>query len=139
MSILDKAMEFAGEFASLDDELMRYTYLIELGTLLPAMEISEKIDENIFEGCQSKVWLKLSVNSGMINISADSNTAIMRGVLYVIREIYSGAMPEEMADCETDILEILNLKNEFTSERSQGITGILKSIKTFAKNEMNNN
>ena len=131
MAVKEKIAELQAEFGDLEDALMKYTYLIELGTLLPEMAEEDRTEEALVKGCQAKVWLHLANRKGRLIIQADSNTAVMRGALYLVREVYHDVVFDEIADAPKDLFEVLGL-NEFLIGRRQGISGIQRMIFDYA-------
>ena len=85
-SISSVLAQLKGEFASLPDGFARYSYLTELSALLsPPREVRQ--DQFLYRGCQSKVWLHVTVENGLCHLAADSDTLIIRGILSLFREL----------------------------------------------------
>ena len=66
MKIKDIQDQIVEEFDIFDSWMDKYEYLIELGKSVPVIDDSNKIEENIIKGCQSKVWLHAEKNNGLI-------------------------------------------------------------------------
>lgn len=131
MTVKEKIAELQIEFQELEDALMKYTYLIELGTLLPEMPEEDKIDRYLVKDCHAKVWLKLANPNGKLLIEADSNTAVMRGILYLIKEVCHKRSLEEIKDVPDNLFVLFGL-DYFLTERRHGIAGILQMIFDYA-------
>ena len=126
--------QLAGEFRQLEDDFLRYSSLVELGGLLPFLSTEERAAADLFPGCQSRVWLHMELRGGRFHLCADSDTVILRGLLYVLVTVYDGAPPEEAAGAAFSPLEELGLSGSFSPQRQGGIAGILEAIRGFCRN-----
>ncbi len=82
------------EFEELGDAFAQYTYLLELSARLPAMNDSEKESCVLVDGCQSQVRLAVTANDdGTMSVRGDSDTLIVRGVLFLIVRLRDGRVP----------------------------------------------
>lgn len=126
-SIPSVLAQLKGEFASLPDGFARYSYLTELSALLPRTpEVRQ--DRHLYRGCQSKVWLRVSVENGLCHLEADSDTLIIRGILALFRELLEGRPVPEVREARFDLLGELNLSEHFSSTRTAGVAGLLPEI-----------
>ena len=126
--------QLASEFAQLEDEFLRYTYLVELGGLLPPMAPEEKTSEHLFSGCQSRVWLVMEARNGRFYLRDDSDTVVMSGLLYLFVNIYNGTALADAANSSFDPLRKIGLTGSFSSPRQSGINGIVTGIRAFCQN-----
>lgn len=120
--------QLTSEFNSLPDPFLRYTYLIELGGLLPPMDSVWKRDKNLFQGCQSRVWVHTELRQGRLYLQADSDTVVMRGVLYLLHTAYNGALLSEARQAPFDILEKTGLMDEFPAQRGVGVRMLVRRV-----------
>ena len=89
--------EIINEFSLLDGDMeMTVFYVMELGQKLPPFAEEHKTEDNVVKGCQSKVWLTAKLEDGKIHFSADSNTAITKGLVSLLVRIFSGQTPEDI-------------------------------------------
>ena len=92
----------ADEFAGLGDWSERYQYLIELGPKLPAMPVGLKVEANRVRGCQSTVFLSARVRQqgtlAVVEFLADSDSAIVSGLIALLQRLFSGQPAEEILD-----------------------------------------
>ena len=84
MKVLDLENEIISEFEIFDNWMEKYEYLIELGKTLPIINPSEKKDENLIKGCQSRVWLYAEFNNNTISFYADSDAIISKGIISLL-------------------------------------------------------
>lgn len=124
--------ELKKEFASLKDGFARYSYLVEISALLPKEE-GIRDDRWLYNGCQSRVWLKVREEDGKCRIAADSDTLIIRGILYLLADLLDGRNSQEVLEADFDLLQDLSIGDQFSSERVLGISGLLPEIKKRLK------
>lgn len=125
--------EIIGEFEILgDDKESTIYYIMELGDQLPDFPETEKKEENIIKGCQSKVWLITSFQDGKIQFLADSNTAITKGLISLLIRVLSGRKAKEIIDADLYFIEKIGMGNIIGSQRSNGLSAMIKQMKLFA-------
>ena len=132
MRIAEKQQQYQLTFASFDDVFDRYTYLLSLSPQLPPLPEASRQEQHLVSGCQSKVWLVLSARDGTLDLQADSDTLLLRGLLFVLRDTLHGAALEEIAEADLSVLWKLGLNDLFTDARNQGLKEIISSIRVFA-------
>lgn len=122
-------------FESLPNWEEKYAYIIECGKSLKPLDVSNKIDANKVSGCVSQVWLIGTINkeTGFIFFEADSDSYLVKGLIYVLLQIYSGRSYETIISADTQqIFERLGLKAHLTPSRSNGFFAIAQRIKAIA-------
>ncbi len=120
------------EFALFDDWMDRYQYLIDLGRRLPALTASERVDENKIRGCQAQVWFVAEQKDGRLTFRAISDAAIVSGLIALLLRIYSGRYPQDILDTPPNFIVALELEQHLSATRSNGLSSMLKAIRTFA-------
>lgn len=133
MSIEKKIEEFKDDLELFDDELEKYQYIIDLGKKLNNLDEEEMLDENLVQGCTSKVWLVKDENDDILTFRADSNAAIVKGLVYIITTIFSNEKKDDINNLDINILDKLNLIEIITPNRQSGVQGMIKKIKEYAK------
>ncbi len=133
MSIEKKIEEFKDDLELFDDELEKYQYIIDLGKKLNPLDEKDMIEENLVQGCTSKVWLLKDGNSDTLTFRADSNAAIVKGLVYIITTIFSNEKKDEINSFDINILDNLDLTEIITPNRQSGVQGMIKKIKEYAK------
>ncbi|WP_416866154.1 MAG: SufE family protein [Imperialibacter sp.] len=125
--------EIISEFEILgDDRESKIFYIMELGATLPAMEESEKVDQNIIKGCQSKVWLTAELAGEVIKFSADSNTEVTKGLISLLIRVLSGQKPQDIMQAELFFIEKIGMGQLIGSQRSNGLSSMIKQMKLYA-------
>ncbi len=132
-SISEIQNEIIEDFSMLEGDLeMTNFYLIELGQKLPEMLETDKIEENVVKGCQSKVWLTAALRDDKIYYKADSNTTITKGLVSLLVRIFSGQSSDEIMNAELYFVEKIGMSRFIGTQRSNGFSAMLKQIKMYA-------
>jgi cysteine desulfuration protein SufE len=105
---------------------------MELGQKLPEMPESEKTEENIVKGCQSKVWLTAKLENDKIYFTADSNTAITKGLVSLLTRIFNGQKPEDILNADLYFMKKIGMERFIGTQRSNGFAAMIKQMKLYA-------
>jgi cysteine desulfuration protein SufE len=123
------------DFLDADD---RYRLLIDLGKDLPPMPDALKTDATLVRGCSASVWVYPIAADGALKFLADSNAAITKGIIALVLKTVEGKGLDEIAatDIET-LLAPFDLKNQLSSNRTQGIPNMIALIRETAARKSN--
>lgn len=125
--------EIVSEFLLLDGDMeMTVFYIMELGQKLPEMKAEQKTEENIVKGCQSKVWLTAKMENDRIYFTADSNTAITKGLVSLLIRILSGQTPDAILNAELNFMQRIGMERFIGTQRSNGFAAMIKQMKLYA-------
>lgn len=124
--------QIVDDFSLFPEWLDRYQYLIDLGRKLEPLEDSERCPENILEGCQSSVWLVMDGDRDAMRIRANSDAAIVSGLIALLIKVYDGAPPRAILDTEPRFIEELGLGQHLSLTRANGLGAMLAAIRTKA-------
>lgn len=125
--------EIVSEFALLDGDMeMTVFYIMELGQKLPPFADNSRTDDNIVKGCQSKVWLTASAVNGKVYFSADSNTAITKGLVSLLVRIFNGQTPEDVLNADLYFMKQIGMERFIGTQRSNGFAAMIKQMKIYA-------
>ena len=124
--------EVVDEFSMFDEWLDKYEYLIELGKSLKDYPESDKIDEKLITGCQSRVWLDYKVADGKIFFNADSDAIITTGIISLLIRIYSGRTPQEILSSDFSVVDRIGLKENLSPTRAGGLASMIEKIREVA-------
>jgi cysteine desulfuration protein SufE len=124
--------ELIEEFQFFDNWMDRYQYLIDLGRRLPEFPESQRTDANKIRGCQSQVWFVAEQHDGLLEFRAVSDAAIVSGLIAMLLRIYSGRRPQDILDTPPNFVTALELEQHLSPTRSNGLSSMLKAIRTFA-------
>ena len=133
MTINEIQDEIINEFSLLDGDMeMTVFYIMELGQKLPLMPETEKVEENIVKGCQSKVWLTAKLEDGKIFFTGDSNTAITKGLVSLLVRIFNGQSPETILNADLYFMQKIGMERFIGTQRSNGFAAMIKQMKIYA-------
>ncbi|MCS6975194.1 MAG: SufE family protein [Cyclobacteriaceae bacterium] len=125
--------EIISEFALLEgDTEMTLFYIMELGEKLEPMKEADKTDDNLVKGCQSKVWLTARLENDRVWFSADSNTAITKGLVSLLVRIFNGQTPDDIIHADLYFISKIGMERFIGTQRSNGFAAMVKQIKLYA-------
>lgn len=120
------------EFSGFDDWLDRYQLLIDLGSEQEPLPEEYKNDNNLIEGCQSRVWLQADYVDGKVKFRAESDALIVKGIVSLLIKVYSDHTPDEILSSEPYFVEAIGLKEHLSPTRSNGLLAMIKQMKLYA-------
>ena len=129
------------EINSVGDVLSQYTYLIEKSTKLPVMTDEVKEKSTKVDKCQSQVFLYLddsATDSDGLFLQADSDTLIIRGVLYCMLSLINGRSEHEITSCSFDFVDQTELRDAFSDSRLSGFRSIQDAIARLCRSSSRN-
>ena len=124
--------EIIAEFNDFDDWLDRYQLLIDLGGEQEPLPAEYKTDNNLIEGCQSRVWLQADYADGKVIFRAESDAMIVKGIVSLLIKVYSGHTPDEILASEPYFVEAIGLKEHLSPTRSNGLLAMIKQMRLYA-------
>jgi len=133
MSTMQAQQEIIEEFSLFDEWLDRYQYLIDLGRKLPELPAAERTDDRLLAGCQSRVWLISEGDAGRLVFRANSDAAIVSGLIALLLRVYSGRSAEEILATDPLFIERIGLKEHLSATRANGLNAMLRAIGNVAR------
>jgi cysteine desulfuration protein SufE len=124
--------EIIDAFRLFPEWLDRYQYLIDLGRKLPPLADEEKRDDQLLAGCQSRVWLYLQGDADRITIRANSDAAIVSGLIALLTQVYSGCTARQIVATEPYFIRDIGLADHLSPTRANGLHAMLIAIKAHA-------
>ena len=133
MNTLEEAKQSVIEdFSMYDEWLDKYEYLIDLGKNLEAYPESEKTEDKLIKGCQSRVWLDWRLEDGKLWFKADSDAIITKGIISLLINVYSSRTPKEIAADDFEFINQIGLKENLSPTRANGLVSMIDTIKAVA-------
>ena len=120
------------EFSDIDDWMDKYQMLIDLGTELDTLDEQYKNNQNLIDGCQSRVWIQCDYKDGKLYFTADSDALIVKGIIALLIQVISGHTPTEILDAELYFIDRIGLKDHLSPTRSNGLLAMIKQIRAYA-------
>ncbi|MBR1946861.1 MAG: SufE family protein [Bacteroidaceae bacterium] len=131
-TINEKQDNIIEEFSGFDNWLDRYQLLIDLGSEQPPLDEQYKTDNNLIEGCQSRVWLQADYVDGKVLFRAESDALIVKGIVALLIDVYSGHTPDEILGSDLYFVEAIGLKEHLSPTRSNGLLAMIKQMRLYA-------
>ena len=132
MTINEAQDEVVEEFSDFTDWMDRYQMLIDLGNDLEILNDQYKTENNLIDGCQSRVWLQCDYKDGKLVFTADSDALIVKGIIALLIQVMSGHTPSEILNADLYFIEKIGLREHLSPTRSNGLLAMVKQIKAYA-------
>ena len=141
MTINEIQDEIIEEFSGFDDWMDKYQLLIDLGNEQEPLEEKYKTEQNLIDGCQSRVWLVAdyveesgdrSQESGVIHFRAESDALIVKGIVALLIRVLSDNTHQEILDADLYFIEEIGLKEHLSPTRSNGLVAMVKQMRVYA-------
>jgi len=132
MTINEIQDEIIEEFSGFDDWMDKYQLLIDLGNEQEPLEDKYKTEQNLIDGCQSRVWLVADMDDQVIRFRAESDALIVKGIVSLLIRVLSGHTPQEILDADLYFIEEIGLKEHLSPTRSNGLVAMVKQMRLYA-------
>jgi cysteine desulfuration protein SufE len=133
MTVNQAQDEIIQEFSLLDGDMeMTVFYIMELGQKLPDMPAVDKTEDNVVKGCQSKVWLTARLEQNDLYFTADSNTAITKGLVSLLIRIFNGQSPDTILNADLYFMQKIGMERFIGTQRSNGFAAMIRQMKLYA-------
>lgn len=133
MTINEIQDEVIEEFSAFDDWMDKYQLLIDLGSEQEPLDEKYKTEQNLIDGCQSRVWLQCdNDDEGKLIFTAESDALIVKGIIALLIRVISGHSAQEILDADLYFIEHIGLKDHLSPTRSNGLLAMVKQIKAYA-------
>ena len=132
MTINEIQDEVIEEFQDFDDWMDKYQLLIDLGNEQKPLEEKYKTEDNLIDGCQSRVWLQAEMRNGLLHLEAESDALIVKGIVALLIRVLSDHTPQDILDADLYFIEQIGLKEHLSPTRANGLLAMIKKIRTYA-------
>ena len=133
MTINEIQDEIIEEFNDFDDWMDKYQMLIDLGNEQQLLPESAKTEQNLIDGCQSRVWLTAELTpEGLVHFEAESDALIVKGIVTLLIRVLSDHTPQEILDADLYFIERIGLREHLSPTRSNGLLAMLKQMRMYA-------
>ena len=133
MTINEIQDEIIEEFEGLDDWMDKYQMLIDLAGGLPKLDERYKTEDNLIEGCQSRVWLRaFQTDDGLLHFEAESEALIVGGIIALLIRVLSGQTPAEILNAQLYFIDRIGLHDHLSPTRSNGLVSMVKQMRIYA-------
>lgn len=135
MSIQETQEEIITEFNMCDSWTDKYALLIDYGNDLPPFPISERVNKNLLDGCQSKLWLYMETIDGKIIYHGDSDAILVKGLVALLMCVLSNHTAQEIISADIYFLDRIELRQHLSPSRSTGLDAMLNKMLSFAREQ----
>ena len=132
MTINEIQEEIIEEFAGFDDWMDKYQLLIDLGNDQKPLDEKYKTEQNLIDGCQSRVWLVADYRDGLVYFTAESDALIVKGIVSLLIRVLSGQAPKDILDADLYFIEAIGLREHLSPTRSNGLLAMVKQMRMYA-------
>lgn len=132
MTINEIQDEIIEEFSGFDDWMDKYQLLIDLGNEQAPLDEKYKTEQNLIDGCQSRVWLQADYEDGKIRFTAESDALIVKGIVALLIRVLSDHTPQEILDADLYFIDEIGLKEHLSPTRSNGLVAMVKQMRVYA-------
>ena len=128
MTINEIQDEVIEEFDEFTEWMDKYQMLIDLGNELEGLGAEYKTEQNLIDGCQSRVWLQCDIKDGKLVFTADSDALITKGIIALLIRVVSGHTPKDIIDADLYFIDRIGLRQHLSPTRSNGLLSMVKKI-----------
>jgi len=132
MTINETQDEIIEEFSDFQDWMDRYQLLIDLANDQPPLDERYKTENNLIDGCQSRVWLQADFDGNVITFTAESDALIVKGIIALLIRVLSGHTPQEILDADLYFIDRIGLREHLSPTRSNGLLAMVKQMRVYA-------
>ena len=133
MTIEEIQQEVIEEFEGFDDWMDKYQMLIDLGSEQKPLPEQYKVESNLIDGCQSRVWLQADLTpEGTIHFQAESDALIVKGIVTLLIRVLDNQTPDDILNADLHFIEDIGLKEHLSPTRSNGLLAMMKQMKLYA-------
>ena len=135
-SIGEVQQEIVDTFSFLEEWTDRYQHIIDLGRETDNFPEELKIEPNLIAGCQSQVWISSKMEGGRLFFLATSDSAIVKGLVYLLLMVYSGREPKEILNTPPSFIKEISLSEHLSPTRSNGLAAMVSTIMQIASRQI---
>ena len=132
MTIQETQDKIVKEFEQYTDWEDRYKRIIDLGREMKEIDQSYKTEKYKLNGCLSQVWVSAKLENGKIIFEADSDAAIVKGLIALLIKVYSNHTPDEILASPPEFVKKMGINNHLSPTRQNGLSAMMKQIQMYA-------
>ncbi len=133
VTLAEKQQLLIADYAIIDDEQERLAAVVDRARRSPPLPETERTEANRIRGCVSQAWIAAEMREGRCHFRSDADSPLVRGLLKLLCDFYSGATPADVAATEPALLEELGLARNLSPTRLNGLKAAVATIRAFAK------
>jgi cysteine desulfuration protein SufE len=134
VTLAEKQQQLIENYAIIDDPQERLAAVVDDARKMPPLPESERTEANRVKGCVSQAWISADLHDQRCRFRGDADSPLVRGLLKLICDLYTGATPAEVAATEPVLFEELGLARNLSPTRLNGLRSVRAKIREFAAN-----
>lgn len=132
MTLAERQRQLIEDYAIIPDPQERLAAVVDHARRRPPLSEAERTEDNRVRGCVSLAWVVGEVRDGLCYFRSDADSPLVRGLLVLLCDFYSGATPADVAATEPALLEELGLAKNLSPTRLNGLRSVRAKIHEFA-------
>ena len=124
--------EVIEEFSDFDDWMDKYQLLIDLGNDQQPLDPKYKTEQNLIDGCQSRVWITCEEHDGRLDFRAESDALIVKGIVSLVIRVVNHKTPKDILDAKLYFIDKIGLTEHLSPTRSNGLLAMIKQVRMYA-------
>jgi len=132
MTLAEKQRQLIADYSIIDDPQERLAAVVDQARRRPPLSEAERSASNRVRGCVSLAWVVAEVREGRCHFRSDADSPLVRGLLVLLCDFYSGATPADITATEPALLEELGLAKNLSPTRLNGLRSVRAKIREFA-------
>lgn len=133
MSLARKQQELIDDLLHIDDQQERLASIVDRAKRRPRLELAERTEENRVKGCISAAWVATDAHDGRCFFRGDADSPLVRGLVVLLCDFYSGAKPDEILAVDPTFLEALGFSRSLSPTRLNGLRSVRAKIREYAQ------
>lgn len=133
MTLAAKQLQFIERFRVFEDPRERLAAIVDRARRSPALSAAERTPLTRVAGCLSPVWVVAEFTGERCRFHADAESPVVRGLVTLLCELFSGATPADIVDFDVALLDELGLTRHLSPTRRHGLANVVAHIRTFAR------
>ncbi len=132
MTLAEKQQRLITDYLVIDDPQERLAAVVDRARRSPPLPDTARTEANRVRGCVSQAWITAELRDGLCQFRSDADSPLVRGLLLLLCDFYSGATPADVAATEPGLLEELGLAKNLSPTRLNGLRSVRAKIREFA-------
>jgi cysteine desulfuration protein SufE len=132
VTLAEKQQQLTDDYGIIDDPQERLSAIVDRARRLPSLSDTERSESNRVKGCISQAWIVGEMHEGRCAFRADADSPLVRGLLALLCDLYTGATPTEVAATDPTLIEALGLDRQLSPTRLNGLRSVRAKIREFA-------
>jgi cysteine desulfuration protein SufE len=132
VSLAEKQQQLVADYAIIDDPQERLAAVVDHARRRPPLSDTERTEANRVKGCVSLAWVVGEARDGRCYFKSDADSPLVRGLLVLMCDFYSGASPADIVATEPSLIDELGLARNLSPTRLNGLRSVRARIRDFA-------